>query len=514
MAAFRIALAIWVLVALVALFAQPVSLIGDGGEYALMLMPWVRHFTPEIRQDDILAFNRVLESQPLPDATPATPVRDPFIEVPNSNPPTWDLRHFWFYSLLARPFLPLTRLPGFHPFAAFVFLNLALILGVIWLARRWAGDSGPLAAALVFAASPAIWCTNKVHTELLTVAGILAGLIALSSGRLAWGGFLVAFAAAQNNLLAPLSAMLLAWSWISRRESLRTRLALSAASVTLVGLSPANYWARHGFTSPLTVLGYISPELIGWRRMLSLWIDPDRGLLPLWPLALPCLVVGVLGLIRSRRLPGLAFWLVFVYVALAHVVMSMQANWNPGASHLVHRYAIWFIPLAWFPIRAWIEFSFAARDWRRTFSLGALIALGAWSAFQYRPSQPDTVVQFNAFSRWWYASVPWLYDPDPEIFLERACQAELGGYLKPLRRIDRRIVRCLGGQTAEKGFWAAADPACRKVYISREGLEEQRHRTDPAPIAGCAVQVDPRRILAVALDRVPPGRDDFYLTLP
>jgi len=513
LAAFRIALAIWAIVAVVALFAQPVGMIGDAGEYALMLMPWVRHYTPEIRPDDIRAYNGLLETQPLPDAAPARPFPDPFIQAPNSNPPTWDLRHFWFYSLLARPFLPLTRLPGFHPFAAFVFLNLALMLAVVWLAHRWNGPQGALAAAIGSACSPAFWLTNKVHTELLTVAGLFACLIALSAGRPAWAGFFTAFAAAQNNLLAPLAVLLLAWSWITRRESARLRLVLSVASAVLMALAPAYYWARHGFTSPLTALGYVFPELAGWRRILSLWIDPDRGLLPLWPLALPCLVLGMAIIIRQRRPPGPAFWIVAAYLAFAQAVMSMQVNWNPGGSHLAHRYAVWFVPLAWFPLRRWIEFALAGRDWRRIGALSALILLGAWSASQYRPSQPDTVVQFNALSRWWYANLPSLYNPDPEIFLERACFAEAGGYSQPLRRIDRRLLRCLGGDAAEKGFWAASDPSCRKLYISREGLEEQRHRATPAPIAGCAQNVDLRSALDRALEAAPPGDRDFYLNL-
>jgi hypothetical protein len=110
--------------------------------------------------------------------------------------------------------------------------------------------------------------------------------------------------------------------------------------------------------------------------------------------------------------------------------------------------------------------------------------------------------------------LPSLYDPDPEIFLERACSAEAAGYSQPLRRIDRRLLRCLGGSAAEKGLWAASDPACRKLYISREGLDAQRGLSNPAPIAGCALDADVRRALGMALEAAPPGDGDFYLTLP
>lgn len=508
---YNLALSLWALSTGLAIFHYPVALVGDGYEFAVMLTAISRHATPGITPEDVAAYNALIAEKPLPDTGPVKPSYDPWIEVPGSGGKLWDMRHFWFYSLLAMPFLPLARVLGLHPMAAFVLLHAALCLATIWIARRWSGPPGALAAAIVLVGSPVFWYSNKAHTEVLTVCTVLVALIGAASGRAAWAGLALATGAAQNGLLAPLSAGMLLWAWFGDRESRRQTVAIAAVSAFLIAQAPVYYWFRHGFTNPLVDIGYVQPALFGFKRILTLWVDPDRGLLTLWPLAVPVVVASAAG-IHRLKLANPALWLGLAYPLICQPVLAMQVNWNPGASHLVHRYAVWFVPLAWFGLKRWIEFAAGSERIGRGLTGVALVVCVAWCAFGQRPAQPDTVARFNGLSRWFYASLPGLYDPDPEVFLERACAAEMGGYLRPLRRVDRSRLHCLGGVASERGFWAAADPSCTKIYISSAGLEEQLARPAPTPVAGCQFERNPATLLQIARRRKPANGADFYLT--
>lgn len=184
------ALALTLTAAAVALFAQPVCLVGDASEYGVMLVAWSRHWTPGITTHDVAAYNSILADRPVESPGPVTPGRDPFMRVRGVEPPVWDMRHFWIYSMMAWPFLAVARVCGFHPFSAFTLLHVTLMLGVIVLARRWSGPRGALAAAIVLVCSPAFWYTNKVYTEFLTIATALAGFVGLASGQAAWGALI------------------------------------------------------------------------------------------------------------------------------------------------------------------------------------------------------------------------------------------------------------------------------------------------------------------------------------
>jgi hypothetical protein len=511
-ACFVLALVIWAISTLLALFRYPVSLVGDGSEYAVMLTALSMHASPGITPKDVAAYNTLITSKPLPDSGPVTPSYDPWLEVRGARKTQWDMRHFWFYSLLAWPFLPAATLLKGHPMAAFALLHAALCLAAILVARRWSGPVGALAAAVVLVGSPVFWYANKAHPEVLTVSTVLIALMGAATGRPAWAGFALAVGAAQNSLLAPLSAGMLVWAWWRDRRSRHRTLVLAALSLGLITMGPLYYWLRHGFTNPLVHIGYVQPALLGAKRILTLWVDPDRGLLVLWPMALPVMAASLIRLPKPRMSEP-AFWLALAYPLLCQPILAMQVNWNPGASHLVHRYAVWFVPLAWFGVLRWIAFAADSSGLRRILAAGVLLLFSGWSAAEQRPSQPDTVLHFNQLSRWFYANMPGAYDPDPEVFLERACGAEMGGYVKPLRRLERRILQCLGGAASEKGFWAAADPSCTKIYVSREGLEEQAKAPSPGAVAGCATQPDPAVLLKRVLSTAPVGRDDLFLHL-
>jgi len=88
-----------------------------------------------------------------------------------------DLPHFWFYSLLAAPFVRAALAAGAHPLTGFTVLNISLLIGVAALLATCV----PPAVVLLVAAGPVLWWVDKAHTEVFTLSLITTALLLLPS---------------------------------------------------------------------------------------------------------------------------------------------------------------------------------------------------------------------------------------------------------------------------------------------------------------------------------------------
>jgi len=335
--------------------------------------------------------------------------------------------HFWFYPLLAVPFLALVRLTPLDPFAAFVPLNLMLLAAAFLVASRvlaWP------ALLLVFV-SPIVWWVDKAHTEVFSFSLLTIALVAMrrspGDAKAVHPGVAVlclAAAGTQNPPFLLLAPVAIIWLVSTRTVRLGDRrfLALCLASVLLAALHPLYYFVQRGQLSALTRATH--GRMSNIDELLAIVRDSNLGLIPNAPVfaVAAMLVVGVIvaRLVRGPRPtigPDVAFAAVAAVVFLASV--SQTTNYDHGGTPGMSRYALWLIPLLVPFLRTAGEMPMPkAARWS---FLVLVILSSAWSIAAFHPKWPQYGPRGPSWlASWLWTNYPWLDRPLPEVFIERA----------------------------------------------------------------------------------------------
>src|SRR5580693_5898551 len=142
--------------------------VGDAGEYVAMSLNLARFSRPSLTAAE-LAQARAL----FPDDV------DLHLEMPELRGPDGrqDFPHFWFYSLLAAPFVRSALAAGAHPMTGFTVLKIILLIGMSALLIMRVSP----AVVLLVAAGPILWWNDKAHTEVFTFSLITIALLLISS---------------------------------------------------------------------------------------------------------------------------------------------------------------------------------------------------------------------------------------------------------------------------------------------------------------------------------------------
>src|SRR5262245_13866549 len=118
--------------------------VGDSTEYVAMSLNLARGSPPSLGPDDMTDVRAMFPG----DASGR--LQNPRLRAPDGRQ---ELPHFWFYSLLAAPFVRLAVSVGAHPATGFAALNFVILTGLaILLARRM-----PVPVTLFLAAGPILW---------------------------------------------------------------------------------------------------------------------------------------------------------------------------------------------------------------------------------------------------------------------------------------------------------------------------------------------------------------------
>lgn len=454
--------------------------IGDGSEYYAMYLAWkLTHWpivTPELRE----AYN----------ALPAHHYTHlwPFDGLLNAFPSLKigeqrDYNHFSFYSLLAvvvGAVLPAKL--GVDPTYAFYLLHYVLICVTVGVAYYLFGLPGITAVMVLFAASPALWYINKVHTEFFTIALSMIAVLALLGRRLMWSALALAIASTQNPSFAIVAvATGVAWVFDKEEKGTKAEAVFAVLSGVIVALHPLYYWSRHGGFSP-QVFGPdgTSGDPLAFLYMPIWLIDPDIGLLPYWPLGLLLIVAGLFAW-RSFDFRGgkLAAGLIVFYVLISLFAASQTSNLNSGGTTGVARYSTWllccFLPFL-------IVF---ARDLSfqpfvvRSVAYGLGLALMIYGAVKFQPNALEDYRNATPVSKFVQTYLSWLYRPPTEVFVER--------YAKGDQDLPRVAV-VVGPDCSRAAFLARS---------LRVGTVDSRH---------CEIGLDPEKLLALMANRLD-GRD-------
>lgn len=374
--------------------------------------------------------------------------------------------HFWFYSLLAVPFLWIVRLVRINPFVAFTLLNLAFVGTAFWIAARVLR----IPALLLLFASPIVWWIDKPHTEVFTFSLLTIALVALgapglaSSGRAETGaagedpterlttlhpGWSIACfgaAATQNPPIGALAVLTIPVLVLTGRARLRDRrfLVLCLVGLLAAALHPAYYLHRGGPPFPL-VRSSTHHQIPNIDELTAVVRDTNIGLIAnAPPLALAMGLAAGLLLLRSPRL--LLQVDVVLSLCAATVFLGSFAqtiNVNSGGTPGMSRYAVWLIPLSLPFLR---RFGTAPQPAALREATGWLAAASCvWSLMAFHPRWPEDQGSPTWLANRLWTNYPWLDRPVPEVFIERLA----------------------GGD----GDWwlPAATPGCEKILLVGRG---------------------------------------------
>lgn len=274
--------------------------------------------------------------------------------------------------------------------------------------QRWA--FGALATL-----SPVLWYLDWTGPEVQSWAGVTIALAFLSQRRYPLAALFAALAAWQNPPLLPLvgTIALLALTTHTRRTIFATW------AVTAIAPLPSVFTLLYfGTPNLIATVGMADPHLASASRTWSLFTDLNQGMLPFVPLLLVLTIVAVTIALVRRQWVGL----LIAATLLAIVLLSESTtNWNSGCFGMM-RYTIWMIPLL-----AWLVAThLPTRFWSRA---GIIIAAALQLTILFVPGMGSINIHQLPLARLALTYTPMIYNPEPEIFIERQAGTEDGAVL-------------------------------------------------------------------------------------
>ena len=464
---------------------------GDGIEYYAMSVSLARFATPYITPESAAYTSKLVGQLPW---APDEPLYDWLKRVLNPlvrNGRELDATHFWFYSLLAAVFFWPLRLIGLGPACAFVLLHIALMFLAFFTVRRKLGPLAGICLMLIVFGSPLPWFITRPQVELFTALLGIIGVACFVAESYLPAAFAFAAAATQNPPFAILAGLVFVLGFARRKWGLLKRtFPLWAAAGILSLVNPAYYYLRHGVLNPIVAAGAakIGPDIYTGKKMLSIFFDPDIGLFPNWPLALALLAVLIVLAFKKRAGLKAPVW---VFLGLSTLILlwsqASTQNFNHGGTYHITRYALWYTPVFFLALwRLFAAFPAGKAALRRAVIAGAAI-LCLIQGYHYRPTRPETYLEQTPLSQFLYDHLPGLFNPHPEVFLERQTGME---------------------EYPPYGVWAVSNRSGSKILVLRGRLFYDREEAlPPVPFD---LDLDPVLVYKEALRRAGDDRSIGY----
>jgi hypothetical protein len=386
---------------------SPTRPVGDSREYVLMSINLARFEPPSARPEEL---NQIPALFP---GVTAEGLALPHLRAPDGRQ---DFPHFWFYSLIAAPFVGAARLVGLHPASGFTAFNILLLLGVALVVL----DKTSPSVALLVVAGPILWWVDKAHTEVLTVSMITVGVTLLTS-RPWWSIAAFGVAATQNPPLVGAMAIVLGFAIYTRGWRDRRVWAAAAAGTILAALHPFYFYSRLRIWSGL--YESVDRHWPSWRELMAVAFDPNLGVFVHDPVLLLAMLISAVEAISrprrdaDKRAGGAAEqWSLSLIALLFLASFTQTANFNSGGTPSMSRYGLWLVPFAIPVLRRVPE---QAR-WLKVLAAGSVV----WCVWAFSPMLPDRYLQPSALAADLWRQRPEIDNPLAEVFAERTAGHE------------------------------------------------------------------------------------------
>lgn len=440
---------------------------GDSLEYYAMLVSWAEYLKPYLTPDSCA----YLESRLSHGSSPKehTLFAQLSKKFPNllKNGRELDLPHFWFYSLCAGVFYWPLRLFSADIGVCFSLLHIGLLVLAFFLIRRKLGTIAGLSSLLIAYFSPLLWFSNKAHTEFFTVILTILSVAFIISEDYSRAALFMALASTQNPPFAILAFLIFLFGLFKEKWALiKKHFFLWPVTGFLVVIHPLYYYGRHGFLNPVVGGGgaRLGQDVFSLKKVFCFILDPDIGLFANWPLSLLLLALFVILMARKRVGLNARVWsFLILSVPILLWSQSRTGNVNHGGTIHISRYALWYLFI--FFLVVWQICLFLSKTVipsRRILAASA-IAISILQLILYWPTRAEEYLRPTRASRLLYDHLPGLYNPVPEIFIERQIGRETS--------LPRKV-------------WAVSNKSGNKIYVQRNRMRYKREKKIPM-IAAC-----------------------------
>ncbi|MBB3805637.1 hypothetical protein FHT03_002432 [Xanthomonas arboricola] len=400
---------------------------GDGSEYYAMEMAISIEHRPYVQEKTWAAYEQQRISEKIRGLQSADDLKDYYKRL-TVNGGT-DFNHFWFYPASAAIIGQAGQMIGLSkdPHDHYMLLHAVLVSSLILLCFGLQGLRGGLAAALILFASPALWYVNKVHTELFTITLTTASLACALRHRWAFTGLFLAILTSQNiSFVAPAfaaSTFALINHAKSKTDQLSTTEVFALALTPVIGiLHPFYYFARFGSISPQLINGGAQVSDLHILSSFRYLFDPDIGLLPNWPLGLVVVAVSLCVAGRQFRLPRhpmLWIW-ISIYILISMLAQGATTNVNSGGTFGPARYGLWYLCFFYPLILLTLPQNGKLKNSPLRIIISLAITLAAMGSIKIAwPLKPESFLTPSRVAQLIYGYVPWIWNPNEEIFFER-----------------------------------------------------------------------------------------------
>lgn len=426
------------------------SIRGDGREYILMSQSFINHGSPRLEYQDakdvvnLFKSNDISFSDHILDCDKNKDCGISMLSgayFPSTDGKLFSY-HFSFYSLVNIPAYIAAMHFSLSPTTSFYTTNAIFLLVSLFFVFFYLRDSIGHRALIAFllVTQTTLLYLKWPHPETMTISLMIIAMCLIKREMFYLASFVFAISSLQYQPLGIVSALVIIYGFISsisknkitsiNKLFTNNKLILSAVLNSfvcgLIVLTPSLFYMYH-FSSPniIALNGGASSDLITFERLFSIYYDLNQGAILLYPVVLVFSPFIFIASIFKKKHRGSNLPLLFTIISLVSAIPCLStANWNSGAENVM-RYAFWVSsPLVF----AFSDFIFCITK-KQIRNLLLCITVTSQIIFLLMNIEGKFFSDGHKSSSYIallaYTNIPSMYNPDAEIYIERALNAEL-----------------------------------------------------------------------------------------
>ncbi|NFI51515.1 hypothetical protein FDA52_00715 [Clostridium botulinum] len=407
------------------------NIYGDGQEYALMTQAFENHFSPDVSKLDIAAgtdsynYNFILNRED---------GEYPYGFFTSNYEKNYSY-HFWLYSLLVMPIKLILGLLKANQLRCFQIFNAIIyILTLLYTYKKLKiSEKSKFFIITFLIVNPALYYIVWTHPEIFTFSLVCISLVMHLNKEYEKAIFTVSVASMQNQPIIFLGGMYFIDYFITKYTSKNNinfkeyifQFMKKAIFFIPFFIPLVFYYINYGTFSLIASKGYVKIDGI-IKKIVSLFFDLNQGIVVFMPIfILIFFIILFSGLIKKNVKALLNMITILVIIS----VCSLQMNWNAGESGIM-RYSIWIIPILVYFMVIYKD-KFLNSNFNTIiekliivsiFFTGSIII--STGLFEYKYSY----LEFNPLTKYVLDVAPSIYNPQEEVFAERALHKEYDYY--------------------------------------------------------------------------------------